>query len=209
MTVLLITSVSDPLNRPGLLAAAMSLVRRAIGLGMLPDREPIQRLDLELIRSIAREASTAGVGRDAAVALLEQRSPAGTRLEALIAELDRALAGSPVPDRELRVLLGVYDHDDLAALLGTSVASVRRYAGATRTVPDAVANRIHYVALVTADLAGSYNAFGLRRWWARPRAALQGRSPRAALGSAWDPDGEEATAVAELARSLTGSGAAT
>ncbi len=208
MTVVRITSVGAPLNRPGLLAAAMSLVRRAIGLGMLPDREPIERLDLELIRSIAREASTAGVGRDAAIALMEQPSARGSRLEGLIAQLDGALADSPVPERELRVLLRVYDYDGLAALLGTSVASLRRYAGGTRTVPDAVANRIHHVALVTSDLAGSYNEFGLRRWWERPRAALDGRSPRAALGSAWDPDGAEGAAVAELARALTGSGAA-
>ena len=208
MTVVRITSVGAPLNRPGLLAAAMSLVRRAIGLGMLPDREPIERLDLDLIRSIAREASTAGVGRDAAIALIEQPNAGGARLESLIAQLDAALAESPVPGRELGVLLRVYDYDGLASLLGTSVASLRRYAGATRTVPDAVASRIHHVALVTSDLAGSYNEFGLRRWWERPRAALDGRSPRAALGSSWDPDGPDAAAVAELARALTGSGGA-
>lgn len=203
-----ITSVAAPLNRPGLLAAAMNLVRRAIGLGMLPDRDPIERLDLDLIRSIAREASDAGVGRDAAIALLEQRGAGGTRLQTLIGQLDGALAESPVPERELRELLRVYDHEMLASLVGTSVPSLRRYAAATRTVPDAVANRIHVVALVTSDLAGSYNEFGLRRWWERPRAALDGRSPRAALGSGWDPDGPQAVAVAELARSLAGSGGA-
>jgi hypothetical protein len=208
MTVLHLTSVDAPLNNPSLLSAALGLVRRALGLGLLSDRAPIERLDLELIRSIAREASDEGVGRDAAIALIEQGDASSARLETLITRLDGALAESPMPDRELRELLRVYDHDALAALLGTSVASLRRYAAATRTVPDAVAERIHHVALVTTDLAGSYNQFGLRRWWERPRAPLDGRSPRAALGRDWDPDGPEATAVADLARSLVGSGPA-
>jgi hypothetical protein len=131
-----------------------------------------------------------------------QMTPA--RLETLINRLDSALSESPMPERELGELLRVYDYEGLASLLGTSVASLRRYAAASRTVPDAIANRIHYIALVTSDLAGSYNDFGLRRWWERPRTSLDGRSPRSALGAAWDPDGPSAVSVAELARSLTG-----
>ena len=187
----------------------MGLVRRAAGVGLLPERERVERLDLELVREIAREASSAGVGRDAAVALLEHRGGAGARLETLIGRLDAAIAASPVPDRELRALLGVYDHESLAGLLGTSVASLRRYAAGARTVPDTVAGRIHLVALVTSDLGGSYNEFGLRRWWERPRSALDGRSPRHALGAGWDPDGETAREVAGLARELAGAGGAT
>lgn len=209
MTVLRITSVGAPLNRPGLLAAALALVRRAVGVGFLSGRVEVDRLDLELVREIAREASSAGVGRDAAVALLGHRGPAGPKLETLIGQLDAAIAASPVPDRELRALLDVYDHETLAALVGTSVASLRRYAAGARAVPDAVAGRVHLVALVTSDLAGSYNEFGLRRWWERPRTALDGRSPREALGRAWDPDGATAGAVAELARALAGAGGAT
>lgn len=203
--MLRITSVSAPLDRPALLQAAMGLVRRALGLGLLADREPIERLDLALIQSIAREASSAGVGQDAAVALINRR-PGGTseRLETLIVRLDGALADSPMPVRELHELLRVYDYDGLASLVGTSVPSLRRYAGASRTVPDAIADRIHFVALVTSDLAGSYNEFGLRRWWERPRVSLGGLSPRAALGSGWTSDGPEAAAVAALAASLVG-----
>lgn len=209
MTVLRITSVGAPLNRPGLLAAAMALVRRAVGVGLLPEHDRVDRLDLELVREIAREASSAGVGGDAAVALLEHRGAAGRRLETLIGQLDAAIAASPVPDRELRALLDVYDHETLAALLGTSVASLRRYAAGARSVPDVVAGRAHLIALVTADLAGSYNEFGLRRWWERPRTALDGRSPREALGRDWSPDGETARIVEGLARGLAGAGGAT
>jgi hypothetical protein len=207
MTLVRITSVDARLDRPGLVAASMRLVRRAVGVGLLSDRNPIERLDLDLLRAIAREASVAGVGQDAAVALLQggDRAPAG--LATLIERLDDALAGSPMPGHEIRELLRVYDHDGLVALTGASVASLRRYAAGTRAVPDAVAARIHFVALVTSDLAGSYNEFGLRRWWERPREPLGGRSPRAALGTDWSPDSPEAVAVAELAAVLAGDGA--
>jgi hypothetical protein len=208
MTSVRIASVDERLDRPGLLAASMGLVRRAVGVGLLADREPIERLDVELLREIAREAASAGVGRDAAAALLASGHRTPARLEVLIGRLDGALVDSPMPDREIHELLGTYEHDGLAALTGTSVASLRRYAAGARSVPDGVAARIHYVALVTSDLAGSYNAFGLRRWWDRPRAPLGGRSPRAALGRDWSPDGPAAVAVAELAAALTGDGAA-
>jgi hypothetical protein len=37
-----------------------------------------------------------------------------------------------------------------------------------------VAERLHWLAMVVADLAGSYNALGIRRWFERPRALLGG-----------------------------------
>jgi hypothetical protein len=203
MTVLQITSISPPLDQPSLRAKAADLVRRAVGLGFLRDHGPVERLDLDLIRSIASEASSEGVGQEAATALIAARPSAAT-LGTLIDRLDRALVDSPVPARELRQLLTVYDVDALQPLLGASPASVRRYASGERAVPDDVAGRIHFVALVTSDLAGSYNEFGLRRWWDRPRTSLRGRSPRTALGTGWGPDDRRAVAVADLARSLVG-----
>ncbi|MCC6617724.1 MAG: hypothetical protein IT341_01650 [Chloroflexi bacterium] len=204
MTMLRITSVSAPLNRPDLLALAMSVVRRALGLGLLSERSRIEKLDLDLIRSIAQEASSLGVGQEAAVALLER--PRNARLPRLLASLDASLADSPVPDREIAELLRIYDHEQLAALAGTSIASLRRYASGARTVPDVVAQRIHFIALVTSDLGGAYNEFGLRRWWDRPRSALGDRSPRQALGTDWSADDPVAVTVAGLAAALVGAG---
>ncbi len=208
MPTLQITSISPPLDQPSLRAKSADLVRRAFGLGLLLDHEPIQRLDLQLIRSIAAAASNEGVGQDAATALIAM-NPSSAGLGTLIDRLDRALIDSPVPDRELRQLLTIYDVDALQPLLDASRASLRRYASGQRTVPDDVAGRIHFVALVTSDLAGSYNDFGLRRWWDRSRTSLDGRSPRAALGSDWGPDDPAATAVADLARSLVARAAPT
>ena len=204
MTMLRITSVDPALDRPGLRSTAANLVRRALGLGMLSDRREISRLDLRLLGDIAREASAAGIGQHAALGLIGLSEPIAD-LEDRMRQLDEAIAASPVPDRELRELLRVYDDDVLGAMLGVSRASVRRYATGSRSVPDDVAGRIHFVALVSSDLAGSYNDYGLRRWWERPRTALDGRSPRTALGSRWDPDTPAAVTIGGLARQLLGS----
>jgi hypothetical protein len=202
-----ITSIAVPLDRPPLANLAMQLVRRAAALGLLPDT-PIRKLDLPLVRSIAREASEHGIGQDASVALLSKRIAPG-RLEGLIGQLDRSLEGSSVPDREARELLGVFDREGLADLLGTSQVSLGRYVTGTRPWPDDIAARLHWLAMVVGDLRGGYNDFGVRRWFDRARPQLGGRSPRRLLGSAWTPGARSPERVRELAASLAGPGGAT
>ena len=92
-------------------------------------------------------------------------------------------------------------------LVGVSVSSVRRYAAGTRATPQDIAERLHFLALLIADLAGSYNDFGIRRWLNRPRTPLGGRSPASLLGE-FDPEGPDAAAVATLAAALVGAGSA-
>ncbi len=210
MTAVRISSIASPLYGPTVRTAATRLVFVAEGLGLLPEHGPVEQLDIGLVRDIARSTLSEGVAREAALAIIEDTDDATSeaRWSDLITRLEKALTGSPMPQRELAGLLRTYGHETLGALLGISAASLRRYATGVRAVPDAVATRIHFVALVTADLAGSYNEFGLRRWWSRPRSALDGHSPRAALGNEWDPDGSAALAVAELGRALAGPGAA-
>lgn len=89
-----------------------------------------------------------------------------------------------------------------AALLDIPTAELRAYRDGSHAVPAVVAGRIRYLVRVTDQLAGAYNAMGLRRWWQRPRVALAGRSPRSALGGDWDPAGPAAEAVLALARGL-------
>lgn len=202
-----IATVEAPLNRPNLLGPAIALVRRALAIGLLRDRERVERLDMELLHGIAREAARAGIGHDAALELLGRPGPA--RLGAAIGRLDHALAESPLPERELAQLSAVLDIDELAQLVGISPVSLRRYAAGTRAVPDDIAARLHWLALVTADLAGAYNRLGIRRWFERPRSQLDGRSPRQVLGRKWDPDGGRAQRVRVLAAALAGPGGAT
>jgi len=207
VTEIQILSVDAPLTRQTLLAKAFGLVLHATAVGLLTGRERIDRLDLELLRDIARSAAAAGIGRDAALAMLESDlSPA--RLATLIERLDEALIGSPLPDRELRQLRQTFELDQLAQLLGTSEVSLRRYLAGSRDVPDAVAARAHWLALVAADLGGAYNRIGVRRWFERPRAQLDGRSPREALGPNWSPDTVVATSIQGLAAALVGPAAA-
>lgn len=201
-----IASIDAPLNSAGLRGPALDLVRRALAVGLLRDRPLIGKLDLDLLRGIAREASAAGVGRDAALELLGKPSP--RHLGSVIGRLEDALASSPMPERELKVLLEVFDVDQLATLLDTSAVSLRRYVAGTRSVPDAVAARIHWLALASSDLAGAYNALGIRRWFDRSRTQLDGKSPRQLLGRGWDPDGAKAERVRALAAALAGPGGA-
>lgn len=207
MTVIQIDAIDAPLNRPGLLGPAVGLVRRAMALGLLRDRREVHRLDLELLRGIARAASAEGIGHDAALDLLGQGTP--SRLGRAIGRLDEALRASPLPAREFRQLFEIFDVDQLARLIGTSPVSLRRYAAGTRAVPDQVAARVHWLALVVSDLAGAYNQIGVRRWFERPRSQLDGRSPRDVLGNGWQPDDEDVEAARLLAAALAGAGSAT
>lgn len=208
MATIRLSTVEAPLDRPTLVDPAIRLLRRALALGLLGDSERVDHLDLELVRRIAREASAAGIGQDAAVALL-QGGTAGNRLAALIERLDESLAESPLPDREVLELLRVFDRKGLANLTGTSGVSLGRYLAGSRKWPDELASRIHWLALVLSDLAGAYNDFGVRRWFERERAQLDGRSPRQVLGMGWDPAAPDVEKVRQLAASLAGVGAAT
>lgn len=208
MMLIRVSTIDAPLDEPLLVDPVIGLVRRAVALGLLAGSEPLEHLDLELVRRIAREASAVGIGQDAAVALLHGGDrPEG--LATLIARLDDAFTASPLPDRELPELLRVFDRDDLADLIGTSAVSLGRYQAGSRRWPDQLADRLHWLALVIADLAGAYNEFGIRRWFERRRTQLGDRSPREVLGRDWDPGDPEVERARELAAALVGAGTAT
>jgi hypothetical protein len=76
----------------------------------------------------------------------------------------------------------------LGQILSISHPSLRRYAAGERRCPDGVATRLHWLALVVEALEGSYNAIGIRRWFARPRQALAGATPLALLEGNWLPE---------------------
>ncbi len=101
----------------------------------------------------------------------------------------------------------IFGDEALAELLGISGSSLKRYAAEERSTPSKIAERLHWVAMVVADLAGSYNDFGMRRWFERTRSQLDGRSPRKALGPEWSPSDPAAQRVRALAASLVGAGA--
>ena len=208
MATIQIASVEAPLNRPALVEPAVRLLRRALALGLISGHEKPERLDLDLIRAIAREAANEGIGQDAALALLQGDLSSG-HLPALLERLEDSLAESPLPDREAPQLLRYFDREGLASLARTSPVSLGRYLARSRRWPDELAARIHWLAGVVSDLEGAYNEFGVRRWFERERSQLDGRSPRQVLAAGWDPDSPDVQRVRRLATSLAGAGPAT
>ena len=93
----------------------------------------------------------------------------------------------------------------MARLLGISQSSARRYFLGSRSTPDTVAARLHFLAFVVGDLAGAYNDIGVRRWFDRPRQRLDGSTPAQTLGERWSPDDDDPRRVRELARALLSS----
>jgi hypothetical protein len=190
---------------PQLQALAARAAVRADAMGLLPDRAelsaaypPNAAYTLTRVLDVARDA---GIGR----ALTMPRDPADEeRWEGFVIDLLDALEESPLPRTEWVGLERVLGADLLADLIGISPSSLRRYAAGTRDTPDDVAARLHFLALVVGDLAGSYNDIGVRRWFSRRRSQLGGRAPADLLQDTWDPQEDGPEQVRRLAAALLG-----
>lgn len=158
-------------------------------------------VDREQILAALDGLSRAGVGRKTGALRTHftARNLASVLWDALT-----SLECSPVPDVEWAPMSALLGDDLPSTLVGVSPTSLHRYRSSERPTPDQVAARLDFVALVVADLTGSYNDFGVRRWFDRPRAALGGQTPRALLTGDWSPDDESVRPVRELARALLG-----
>jgi len=176
--------------------------RRAVAMGII---EPgsVARGDLADVRHLAIRVRRAGIAAAAADELSNVAVPARADVAELLELMIGALEASPVPKFEWIGLGRVFDAEDLAALLNISASSLKRYEHGERTTPDPIAARLHFLALVVGDLAGSYNNIGIRRWFQRKRSLLGGRTPTALLTGEWDPEDEAPARVRTLARELT------
>jgi hypothetical protein len=171
-------------------AAAMGLV--------LPDQAATATH--ETLGELLTAIQDAGIGRG----LVRELPPSyGTgEVASLLDDVERALEASPLPEKEWPAVGTVFDQGQLGELLGISASSLRRYASGARRTPDDVAARLHFLALVVGDLAGSYNTIGIRRWFDRKRTQLDGKAPAAMLRGAWDPDDPGPSRVRALAAAL-------
>jgi len=207
VTKLQIRSVQDPVATPGAARAAVEALKLMDAKGLMEAGEAIEVLDLETVRRMAQRAAGAGIAVAAAVALRAQGKPQSKDVEAVLESLRRALEASPVPEFEWPSLIELFGAEQLAGLVGVSVASLRRYAGGGRSTPDPVAARLHLLAQLTADLRGAYSEVGVRRWFERKRTQLDGLAPRDILKGDWDPDATGPQEVRSLAQSLAGASA--
>jgi len=169
-----------------------------------PPRPETEGLSSELkaVRHIANQARKAGIAAATAAALNNVEPPSREALASLLETMIAALEASPVPKLEWAGLGRVFDADQLASLVGVSVSSLKRYQSGERATPDSVAARLHFLALVVSDLAGSYNDIGVRRWFHRKRALLDRRAPAQLLVAEWDPDDAGPRRIRDLAREL-------
>ncbi|HSC29260.1 MAG TPA: hypothetical protein VLD67_18435 [Vicinamibacterales bacterium] len=181
-------------------ALAIEAWRRAEAMGLVePDGRTLEAGDVARLVARVREA---GIARLPALRFDNVEVPSVEEAESLLHLVIAALEASPVPRHEWAAVSRILEPEQLAALLHISVTSLRRYVSAERETPDAVAARLHHLALIVGDLAGAYNEVGIRRWFDRKRTALGGRTPAALLASDWNPDDPAPQKVRELARSL-------
>ena len=120
----------------------------------------------------------------------------------MLKKISKALDQSPAPEHEWPILQDVLGFDLLARLLDISPSSARRYLSGSRSTPDTVASRLHFLAFVVGNLSGAYNDIGVRRWFERPRERLDGCAPTQALGKHWAPDDDGPLRVQKLAGAL-------
>lgn len=202
---------SAPIANRQLHERLLALLTRASAMGVLAGAA-ITQIDAAAVQRVLAALHKQGLIGAAPVALapLLKEGPAkldaatAARMAASVDQLVAVLDDSPAPASEWAPMRAVFGDEALGDLLGIAPASLRRYAAAERATPQATAERLHWLAMVVSDLAGSYNEFGMRRWFERPRVQLGGKSPRALLGPKWTPDTKAAQQVRALAAVLTG-----
>lgn len=194
-------------------SALADLFARSAAMGLIEARHSgVASQDGPGLNRLLESLQRHGIGGDGArslAPLLQNRAPtldaqAERSLAQGLQRLAEALEDSAAPAAEWPAMRAVFGDEMLGELLAISPASLRRYAGQERTTPQEVAERLHWLALVVADLAGAYNDFGMRRWFERPRSLLGGKSPRQLLGRRWGVDSEAAARVRALASVLRG-----
>ena len=186
------------------MARAVGLFRRADSMGLLDT--PVSELSAQSLRTVAEQLSAHGLA-SAEAARLRRSELSSSDIDAYLAAATHALEESPVPKPELTKLNSMLDGDLLATLLHIGSASLQRYQKGERTTPDEVAARAHFLTNIVGRLEGTYNDFGVRRWFQRPRSTLKGRSPAQILSNPWTPESEAARQIQGLAESLEHLGA--
>jgi hypothetical protein len=200
-----IESATAPFTSARVAFQAVTALGRADAMGLLPLTERFETLDLPSFRKVVLYIHRAGIARNIQLDLSDESGHLGSGLERGLEHLNTALEESPAPEFEWNRLIDLLGMELLSRLLGISMSSIRRYKAAARTTPDDVADRLHFLSLIVGDLSGAYNEIGIRQWFERKRAQLDGRTPLHWLKSRWKPAEPGPQRVQDLARTLVAS----
>jgi uncharacterized protein (DUF2384 family) len=200
-------SISDPFSESGAGPAAARVIAFAATTGLLKNVN-VRALDMPTWEIVLKRLRDRGIGKIQGTATTGRRDMRGEELSRAIKMIYNAIEASPMPSSEWTSMRELLKDDLLERVLNVSRQSIQRYAAGDRQTPQGVADRLHAIALIASDLAGSYNEFGIRRWFERPRTQLSGKSPVAILKGDWSPEADNPRKVRELAAALSGAKAA-
>ena len=193
------------LRDPKVLRLVVSIPSLGEAMGILNPEHVEGESSFEKVKQAARLVGGAGIGKRIVPFIVGTGDPDRAELIANLKSLEKAMEESPVPDREWPVLETTLGAEALAGLIGISAVSIRRYRSGERRAPDRVVARLHFLALLLADLSGTYTEEGVRLWFQRHRSLLGGRSPEQVLSGEWRPEDPDVARLRELAHSLVGS----
>jgi len=203
-----IESVSEPFDEPASAATVLQLFARAETMGLIPEtiaRQDAITIDHLTVRRLLKHLREAGL---ASASSLRLPGAQPDEVSLVLLEALDALDASPYPQGEWDVLREIVGDRLLARMLRVSESSIRRYTAGGRRTPDEVAWRLHAIGGIVSALRGSYNEYGVRRWFDRPRSALDGRTPADVIATTGREDEEGFERVVALADELVGAGAA-
>lgn len=184
------------LSHASLRISGLRLVSLAGFMGVIPITQ-VPNLETAIPDAIKR-LSEVGIGRDVAE-LLRGPSASLEDWSRGLSALMTSLEDSPLP---------IPEWNSIEQILGIDELSQMTRPGAQGTGIDSMTDReiarLHALTRIVADLRSAYNEFGIKRWFARPRPQLDGRSPSEMLRGDWNPDDEDPIAVRKLAESLLG-----
>lgn len=173
-------------------------VNRSRTIGLIGDTE-LQTVSLDGIKLLVSRLADQGVASLAKLQLADSLS-LGQLPSAYWRDINAALDHSPMPKQEWKSAQELFQDTDLIAqLTGVARSSVGRYIKGERATPDEVSERLHAVMMIAADLQGTLNPQGVRRWFTKRRSHIGGRAPIDLLGKNWTTDSEGYARVRELA----------
>ena len=93
-----IDSVRAPFTSPRVAFQAITAVGRADAMGLLPEDELIETLDLPSFRKMLRHIQRTGIARTIQLTIADDHPNSGSGLERILEHLNTALEESPAPE---------------------------------------------------------------------------------------------------------------